>query len=78
MTVSAGGGTSITIEYKEFGVRLNFRPLVLGDGTIRLYASPEVSELDYASGTTVNGTSVPGASTTYMRRQGSLPCNCHW
>jgi pilus assembly protein CpaC len=42
------GGTSITIEYKEFGVRLSFRPTVLGDGTIRLYAAPEVSEVDFA------------------------------
>ena len=38
-----GSGTSITIEYKEFGVRLRFRPVVLGDGTIRLTVSPDWS-----------------------------------
>jgi len=40
-----GAGNAITIEFKEYGVRLSFRPLVLGDGTIRLHASQEVSEL---------------------------------
>jgi pilus assembly protein CpaC len=54
------GGSSISIEWKEYGVRLMFRPIVLGDGTIRLVVAPEVSELDYNNGTTVNGTSVPG------------------
>jgi pilus assembly protein CpaC len=71
-----GGGTSaISIEYKEYGIQLRFRPIVLGDGTIRLYAAPEVSELDNASGTTVNGTSVPGilarkAETTIELKSG--------
>ena len=59
-----GGGSAISVEYKEYGVRLNFKPIVLGDGTIRLYASPEVSELDYANGTTVNGTWA-GAKTIF-------------
>ncbi|MEN8127905.1 MAG: type II and III secretion system protein family protein [Planctomycetota bacterium] len=72
---SGGGGSAISIEYKEYGVRLTFKPIVLGDGTIRLYASPEVSELDYASGTTVAGTMVPGvlarkAETTIELKSG--------
>jgi pilus assembly protein CpaC len=72
---TSGGTSAISIEYKEYGVRLNFKPVVLGDNTIRLYAAPEVSELDYANGTTVNGTSVPGilarkASTTLELRSG--------
>jgi pilus assembly protein CpaC len=37
---SSTSGTSITIEYKEFGVRLRFRPTVMGDGTIRLHVAP--------------------------------------
>ncbi|MDH4201687.1 MAG: type II and III secretion system protein family protein [Phycisphaerae bacterium] len=70
-----GGGSAISIEYREYGVRLTFKPVVLGDGTIRLYASPEVSELDYVNGTTVNGTSVPGvlsrkAQTTVELKSG--------
>jgi pilus assembly protein CpaC len=69
------GSSAISIEYKEYGIQLIFKPIVLGDGTIRLYASPEVSELDYANGTTVNGTSVPGilarkAETTIELKSG--------
>ena len=56
----AGGGTNITIEYKEFGVRLNFTPVVLGDGRIRLKLSPEVSDLDYTAAVVLAGTRVPG------------------
>jgi pilus assembly protein CpaC len=56
----ASGASAISIEYKEYGVRLSFKPIVLGDGTIRMFVYPEVSELDNANGTTVNGTFVPG------------------
>jgi len=60
---SSGGGTSITIEYREFGVRLSFRPTVLGDGTIQLYVSPEVSELTDVGAVTISGFRVPAVST---------------
>jgi len=46
----AGTTTSITIDYKEFGVRLRFHPTVLGDGRIRLHVAPEVSELSNGTG----------------------------
>ena len=55
----AAGGTGITIEYKEFGVRLNFTPVVLGDGRIRLKLSPEVSDLDYTAAVVLAGIRVP-------------------
>ena len=42
---SVGVGSSLSIEYKEVGVRLSFRPEVLGGNRIRLAVSPEVSEL---------------------------------
>lgn len=50
----------ITIEYREFGVRLTFTPVVLGDGKIRLKVSPEVSDLDFSIAVNVAGTRVPG------------------
>jgi pilus assembly protein CpaC len=59
----AGGGNSITIEYKEFGVQLLFRPMVLGDGTIRLYVAPEVSELTDFGAVIIEGFSVPSLIT---------------
>ncbi len=58
-----GGGTTITIEYKEFGVRLKYNAVVLGDGRIRLKVNPEVSELDYNNATSIAGEPVPGIRT---------------
>ena len=59
-----GGGTSISIEYKEYGVRLSFRPIVLGDGTIRLYVAPEVSSLSTTVGAVeIEGFSIPAILT---------------
>ena len=59
----AGGATTITIEYKEFGVRLKYNATVLGDGRIRMKMEPEVSELDYNNGTQLNGNVIPGLRT---------------
>ena len=56
----AAGGTGITIEYREFGVKLNFVPIVLGDGRIRLNLNPEVSDLDFSTAVVLAGTRVPG------------------
>lgn len=55
----AGGGT-ISIEYKEFGVRLSVAPFVLSNDRIVLKIAPEVSELDYANGVQLQGYNVPG------------------
>ncbi|MCA9188126.1 MAG: pilus assembly protein N-terminal domain-containing protein [Pirellulaceae bacterium] len=51
---------SITIQYKEFGTALDFVPIVLGNGNIRLEVRPEVSEIDNSRGVSANGTTVPG------------------
>ena len=61
-----GGGTgdvAITIEYREFGVRLRFTPVVLGDGKIRLKVEPEVSDLDFTTAVRFGGFVIPGLST---------------
>jgi pilus assembly protein CpaC len=55
-----GGNSTITIEYREFGVKLKFVPVVLGDGKIRLKVSPEVSDLDFTAAVRIAGTQVPG------------------
>jgi len=57
------GGTSITIEYKEFGVGLRFSPLVLGEGRIRLAVSSEVSELTDIGAVEIQGFRIPGVVT---------------
>jgi pilus assembly protein CpaC len=57
-----GGGAAITIVFKEFGVRLNFTPIVNGD-RIHLKVRPEVSTLDFANGITLQGFRIPALST---------------
>lgn len=60
----AGNGTPvITIQYKQFGVLLNFIPYILDDETIRLRVAPEASSIDESIGTEVAGSRVPGIST---------------
>jgi pilus assembly protein CpaC len=59
----SGGGTSVTIQYQDYGVRLKFTPVVLGSGRIRLKVSPEVSQLDYTHAVTLSGFSVPALTT---------------
>jgi pilus assembly protein CpaC len=59
----ASGVGQITIQFKEFGVRLNFLPTVTARGTIRLTVTPEVSSLDYANGLSISGYTIPGLAT---------------
>jgi pilus assembly protein CpaC len=58
-TTVGGGSSTVTIEYKEFGVRLTFRPEVLGEGRIRLEVAPEVSELSEVGALVQNGFTIP-------------------
>ncbi len=62
-TSSGGASSTITIEYKEFGVLLSFRPLVLGDGGIRLHAMQEVSQLTDVGALQLQGFSIPALTT---------------
>ena len=59
VSVPNGEGNGISIEYKEFGVRLTLTPTVVGRNRILLKVAPEVSELDYSAGVTIAGTTVP-------------------
>jgi pilus assembly protein CpaC len=61
--VAQAGGTgasTVTIEFREFGVRLDFVAVALGDGRIRLQASPEVSDVDFSNAVQFGGFVVPG------------------
>ena len=53
------GGAAVTIQFREFGVRLNFVPTITPRGSISLRVAPEVSALDFTHGLTINGFSVP-------------------
>jgi len=60
---SAGGGITITIEYKPFGVGLNFAPTVLSNKKISMQVAPEVSELDFSRAITISGFTIPALTT---------------
>jgi pilus assembly protein CpaC len=60
-TLQGGGGGlgAVTIQFREFGVRLNFVATVTPRGTIRLELAPEVSALDYTNGLVFQGFNIP-------------------
>ena len=59
----SSGGNSVTIQFKEYGVRLSFTPTVLNGDLINLKVKPEVSSLDFANGLSIGGFRVPALST---------------
>lgn len=62
--VQPGNGfTAVTISFKEFGVRLQFTPVIMPNGYIHLKVAPEVSTLDFANALTISGFTVPALST---------------
>ena len=58
-----GGATSISIEFKEFGIRLKFTPTVIGGDLIHLKIAPEVSALDFGNAVTMNGFRIPALTS---------------
>ena len=58
-----GGNTTVSIVFKEYGVRLNFKPTIIDEDHIRLELEPEVSTLDFANGVKFDGFLVPGLRT---------------
>jgi len=59
----SGNGATVSIVFKEYGVRLNFKPTILDEDHIRLELEPEVSTLDFANGVKFNGFLIPGLRT---------------
>jgi len=57
------GGGSVSIVFKEFGIKLDFTPFIQPGGNIRLLVAPEVSSLDFANGLTISGFNVPAILT---------------
>ncbi len=71
--VQPGGTTNaITISFKEFGVRLNFKPTLTEEGMIHLKVRPEVSTLDFANALTISGFVIPALSTRRVETEMEL------
>jgi pilus assembly protein CpaC len=62
--VQPGAGfTAVTIAFKDFGVKLQFTPVIMPNGNIHLKVAPEVSTLDFTNALTISGFTVPALST---------------
>ena len=60
---------TVSIEWRDFGVRMETVPIILGDGRVRLEVMPEVSERDFANSVTLNGSTVPALTTRRVNTQ---------
>jgi len=63
--VLQGGGNAgaVTIQFREFGIKLIFTPLITENHTVKLHLKQEVSQLDFADGVTISGFTIPALST---------------
>lgn len=66
--VLQGGANAgaVTIQFREYGIRLNFNPTITPNGTIRMYVKPEVSTIDLANGVSLSGFTIPALATRRM------------
>ena len=66
--VLQGGGSAgaVTIQFREFGIRLTFMPVMTDHKTIKLYVKPEVSTIDVANAVTFAGFTIPALATRRM------------
>ena len=55
----AQGGTTVTIEWKEFGVKVEFLPTIVDSNVVNLHVAPEVSNLDYNHAMQISGFGIP-------------------
>src|SRR5262249_25137854 len=53
----------VTIQFRPFGIKLDFQANVGKDNVVRLHVAPEVSTLDFTNALTIQGTTVPAFST---------------
>jgi pilus assembly protein CpaC len=65
----AGGIGTVTVAFREYGIRLNFLPVITPRGTIRLDVSPEVSALDTTAGLTIQGFTIPGITSRKVQTE---------
>ena len=68
-----GAGNQVTIQYKEFGVRLQFVAEILSDSLIKLNVEPEVSNLDFVNGVEIGGFRIPALRTRRVRTTVDVP-----
>jgi pilus assembly protein CpaC len=70
--VTGGGAGAVTIQFKEYGIRLDFIPTITPRDTIRLQLAPEVSSLDFTNAVTVSGFTVPAIDIRRVKTEVEL------
>jgi pilus assembly protein CpaC len=65
--VQGGATNAVSVVFKEYGVRLNFKPTIIDEDHIRLELEPEVSTIDFANGVRFNGFVIPALRTRRAR-----------
>jgi pilus assembly protein CpaC len=70
--VAGGVSGAVTIEFKEYGVRLNFIPTITPRGTIRLQVAPEVSSLDFTQAVEISGFEIPSVDVRRVKTEVEL------
>jgi len=70
-TTPTTGGIApvVTVQFRKFGVQLNFTPTVTPSGAIHLKVKPEVSSIDYANAVTLNGFLIPAISSRFAETE---------
>ncbi len=71
---STGGATApvVTVQFKKFGVQLDFKPEITVDNRIHLKLRPQVSSLDYANAVTLQGYLIPAVATRFAETEAIL------
>jgi len=69
---SGAGAGAITIQFREFGIRLSFTPNSTPNGTIKLHVQPEVSTIDASNGIVLSGFNIPALSTRKVETEVEL------
>src|SRR6266436_1677975 len=73
LVTSVGSGSpTVSVQFKEFGIRLSFTPILSADGTIHLKVKPEVSTLDFSQAVVISGFTLPALSTRRVESEMSL------
>jgi len=70
-TTPTGGATApvITVQFKPFGIKLDFTPTITPQGSIDLKVAPEVSSLDFANAVTLQGFLIPALSQRHVETE---------
>jgi pilus assembly protein CpaC len=71
--VTAGAAPPVTIQYKEFGIKLRFVGEILSDSLVKLSVTPEVSNLDFTNGVTISGFRIPALRTRRVTTTVDVP-----